>query len=101
MLIGILLVFLLILVLGLAIFLHQGGIFICEDTAMMKIALGGFFGLYLLTAIGLKLFLPTVPGNQVDICSVTGFWSNAYDGLEVDIGIPEPLARLFAGSGRL
>lgn len=101
MFIATLLVLLLVLVLGLAIFFYQGGIFMCEDTAMMKVALGSFFGLYALTAIGLKLFLPSIPVNQVDIRSVTGFWSNAYAGLEVNIGMPEPLARLFTRSGRL
>lgn len=88
-------------VLGGAIFLYEGGIFVCEDTAMMKVALGSFFGLYILTAIGLKIFLPTVPAGQVDVYSVTGFWTDAYAGLEAGIRLPEPLARLFTRSGRL
>lgn len=101
MFIAILLTILVALVLGVAIFLHQGGIFMCEDTTMMKVALGGFFGLYIVTAAGLKLFLPTVPTNQVNIYAVTGFWSNAYAGLEASIGVPEPLARLFTRPGGL
>ncbi len=101
MIIGILLGVLLLAVIGGAIFLHQGGIFICEDTSMMKIALGGFFTLYAVTAIGLKLFLPPVPATQVDIRSVTGFWSEAYAGLEAPLSIPEPLISLFRRPGQL
>ncbi len=89
------------LVLGAAIALYEGGIFVCEDTAMMKVALGSFFALYAVTAVGLKLFLPPVPSNEVSLGSLTSYWSDAYTGLEAGLSVPEPLARLFRPAGSL
>lgn len=94
-------IFLLVLVSIFAIALFQGGIFVCEDTAMMKAALGSFFGLYILTAIGLKIVLPTIPARRVDIRSVTGYWSDASVDIVELIRLPEPLVKGFALSGRL
>lgn len=83
MLLAVLLVFVVLLILGGAIFIAQAGIFFCEDGRMMKILLGGYLGLYLVAALLIKVAIPPIPGTGVDMGSVAGSWSRATGG-----GIP-------------
>lgn len=63
-------IFLVLLVLGGAIFIAKGGMDLCEDQLMVKTLVGGFLLLYAVAAVGLKLVLPIIPANQVDAGSL-------------------------------
>ena len=70
MLVFIFSMFLVTLVLGGAIFIAHGGMDLCEGEVMVKTLVGGFFAVYAIAALALKLVLPTLPANQVDVASL-------------------------------
>ncbi len=80
-------IFLVVLVLGGAIFIAKGGMDLCEDQLMVKTLVGGFLTVYAVAAIGLKLVLPVIPANQVDVGSLI---PDTFAQLSSDIQIPWP-----------
>jgi hypothetical protein len=62
--------FLAFLILGGAVFIAKGGMDLCEDSVMVKALVGGFLGLYVVAAVALKLSLPSLPSDQVDMRSL-------------------------------
>lgn len=62
--------FLVVLTLGGAIFIANGGISMCEGSGMLKVLVGGYFALYAVAAVSLKLLLPTIPATQIDSASL-------------------------------
>lgn len=71
--------FLVFLILVSAIFIANGGMELCEDSMMVKALVGGFLGLYVVAAVGLKLVLPAVPSNQVDAASLLPSQLSSFD----------------------
>lgn len=82
------------LVIGGAVFLQRAGLDWCEDWTMMKIALGSFFVMYAIAAVGLKFALPALPSDQVNMQAVTGIWGEQWHGLGVEIQMPEAFRRM-------
>lgn len=62
--------FLVVLTLGGAIFIANGGISMCEGSKMMSVLVGGYFAVYLVSVVSLKFLLPTIPSTQVDSASL-------------------------------
>lgn len=95
MLLAVLLAFVVILILGGAIFIAKAGIYFCEDSRMLKILLGGYFGLYLLAALLVAVVIPPVGGAGVDAASLAMPWSQAASDIPLSLGIPSFIKTAF------
>ncbi len=73
----------LLVALGAGLF-AQYGIWMCEEKSMLKQMLIGFFAVYGVAAIGLKLLLPVVPSNNVAFASVTNTAKRPLQALQGD-----------------
>ncbi len=94
-LLAVLLAFVVILILGGAIFIAKAGIYFCEDSRMLKILLGGYFGLYLLAALLVAVVIPPVGGAGVDAASLAMPWSQAASDIPLSLGIPSFIKTAF------
>ncbi len=95
MLLLILLVLVVALILGGAIFIAKAGIFFCEDSRMLKILLGGYFGLYLLAALLVAVVIPPVGGAGVNASSIALPWSSAVSDISLSLGVPSFIKTAF------
>lgn len=64
-------ILLVVLVVFAAWFFAEHGIWMCEDSTMMKKLAAGFFFVYVIGAVGLKLLLPSLPSDGVAFSSIT------------------------------
>ena len=90
-----LLVLVILLILGGAIFIAKGGIYLCEDSRMLKLLLGGYFGLYLLAALLVAIVIPPVGGTGVQAGSITRPWSNAAGDISLSLALPSFIKTAF------
>ena len=78
----------------------EHGLGMCENVSMMKRLMSGFFLVYAILAIGLKLALPSLPADRIAFSSITDFWVVPMEELTVNLEIPSVIETVFA-SGEL